>query len=97
MARNLGYLPPITFNSIDVSVLLTKIESLNDEVVLLRAGMTCQQTTTETLKKVWKETMSRVDILESKSFDVNNTDCYDGNTRQAKPQHKNHVIRAVHP
>ena len=40
VARNLGNLPLITFNSIDVSVLLTKIESLNDEVLLLRAGMT---------------------------------------------------------
>ena len=89
MARNLGNLPAIIFNSIDVSVLLTKIESLNDEVLLLRAGMTCQQTTTETLKKVCEETMSRVDILEGKSFDVNNTDCHDGNTRQ----HKNRVTR----
>ena len=38
------------FNSIDVSLLLMKTESLNDEVLLLRAGMTCQQTTAETLK-----------------------------------------------
>ena len=37
--------------------------------------------------------MSRVDILEGKSLDVNNTDCNDGNARQAKPQHKNRVIR----
>ena len=101
VVKNLGNLPPITFNSIDVSVLLMKIRRLNDEVLLLRAGMTSQQTTTETLKKVCEETMSRVDILEGKSFDVNktdcqdgnNTDCHDGNTRQAKPQHKNRVIR----
>ena len=50
VAKILGNLPAITFNSIDVFVLLTKIESLNDKVLLLRAGMTCQQTTTETLK-----------------------------------------------
>ena len=51
VARDLGNLPPITFNSIDVSVLLAKIESMHDEVQLMRAGMTCQQTTAETLKK----------------------------------------------
>ena len=56
VARDLGNLPPITFNSIDVSVLLAKIESMHDEVQLMRAGMTCQQTTAETLKKVCEET-----------------------------------------
>ena len=55
--------------------------------------MTCQQTTTETLKRVYEETMLRVNILECKNFDVNNTDCHDGNTCQAKPQLKNRVIR----
>ena len=39
VARDLGNLPPITFNSIDVSVLLAKIESMHDEVQLLRADM----------------------------------------------------------
>ena len=32
-------------------------ERLNDEVLLLRAGMTCQQTTTETLTTVCGETL----------------------------------------
>ena len=36
VARDLGNLPPITFNSIDVSVLLAKIESMHDEVQLMR-------------------------------------------------------------
>ena len=31
VARDMGNLPPITFNSIDVSVLLAKIESMHEE------------------------------------------------------------------
>ena len=31
IARDFGNLPPIRFDSLDVSVLLTKIESLNDK------------------------------------------------------------------
>ena len=73
VARDLGNLPPITFNAIDVSVLLAKIESMHDEVQLMRAGMTCQQTTAETLKKVCEETVFRMDVLESKTTQhVNN-------------------------
>ena len=58
VARDLGNLPPITFNSIDVSVLLAKIESMHDEVQLMRAGMTCQQSTAETLKRSVKKRCS---------------------------------------
>ena len=44
-----------------------------DEVQLMRAGMTCQQTTAETLKKVCEETVFRMDVLESKTTQhVNN-------------------------
>ena len=67
VARDLGNIPPITFNSIDVSVLLAKIESMHDEVQLMRAGVTCQQTTAETLKKVCEEMVFRMDVLESKT------------------------------
>ena len=55
LARDLGNLPPITFDSLDVPVLLTKIESLNDEVLLMRGAMKCQQITSEALTKVCSE------------------------------------------
>ena len=56
-----------------MSVLLAKIESMHDEVQLMRAGVTCQQTTAETLKKVCEETVLRMDVLESKTTQhVNN-------------------------
>ena len=92
VARDLGNLPPITFNSIDVSVLLAKIESMHDEVQLLRAGMTCQQTTAETLKQVCEETVSRMDMLESKTSGLSCSSCDDYVTRNTESQHVNPII-----
>ncbi|KAK2170819.1 hypothetical protein NP493_1137g00029 [Ridgeia piscesae] len=81
VARDLGNLPPITFGSLDVSVLLTKIESLNDEVLLMRGAMKCQQTTPEALTKVCSETISRVHKLESEMLGVRSPGCPDVNMK----------------
>ena len=49
-----GNLPPVTFDLLDVSVLfLMKIDSIDDEVLLMRSAMKWQQTTSETLTKVY--------------------------------------------
>ena len=77
VARDLGNLPPITFDSLDVSVLLTKIESLNDEVLLMRGAMKCQQTTSEALTNVCSETISRVHKLEGEMLGVRSPGCPD--------------------
>ena len=50
VASNLGNLPPITFDSIDVSVLLTKLERLTDQVAMLQTGLAAQTTVTENIK-----------------------------------------------
>ena len=38
VARNLSNLPPITFDSIEMSVLLTKLERLTDKVAMVQTG-----------------------------------------------------------
>ena len=81
VARDLGNLPPITFDSLDVSMLLTKIESLNDEVLLMRGAMKCQQTTSEALTKVCSETISRVHKLEGEMLGVRSPGCADVNMK----------------
>ena len=54
VARNLGNLPPVTFDLLDVSVLfLMKIDSLDDKLLLMKSAMKWQQTTSETLTKVY--------------------------------------------
>ena len=59
-------LPPITFNSIDVSMLLAKIEGLTDTVTMLQRGMDIQSDTCNTLSLVCKDLQSSQMTLSSK-------------------------------
>jgi len=64
VARNRSNLPPVTFDSVDVSALLTKMERIGDEVKILRAGVEAQHVCTEDLTNVCAGTISRLTSLE---------------------------------
>ena len=67
VASDLGNLPPITFNAIDVSVLLKKLESLSDKVEMLHAGVESQSTTTQNLVDICHSSTVRITDLERSS------------------------------
>ena len=71
VASNLSNLPPITFDSIDVSVLLTKLERLTDQVAMLQTGLAAQTTVTENSKGLYVNAVSRINILETHQHTTN--------------------------
>ena len=67
VASDLANLPPITFNAIDVSVLLKKLVSLSDKVAMLHAGVESQSTTTQNLVDICHSSTARITDLERAS------------------------------
>ena len=67
VASNLANLPPITFDSIDVSVLLLKLERVTDEVMMLKTGMKKHGMATQNLTDVCRDTVDRITDLEHSS------------------------------
>ena len=65
VAFDLGKLPPITFDSVDVSVLLRKIDNLECSVKLLMDGMNTVTNTNASICDMSKKLDSRVCELES--------------------------------
>ena len=63
-ASNLANLPPITFDSIDVSVLLLKLERLTDDVTILKSGLQSHGDATQGLTDVCRDTAARIAMLE---------------------------------
>ena len=75
---DLKKLPPITFNSIDVTVLLSRVQSLNDEVTMLKTGIASQHQTNSALQsvcsdmqKVIQQNSTRLDRVEQKDIEMN--------------------------
>ena len=64
VASNLANLPPITFDSIDVSVLLLKLERLTDDVTILKSGLQSHGDATQGLTDVCRDTAARIAMLE---------------------------------
>ena len=73
VARDLTNLPPITFDSIDVTVLLTKLERLTDQVAMLQTDLEAQTTVTENIKGLYVNAVSRIHSLETYQH-IANTD-----------------------
>ena len=67
VASDLANLPPITFNAINVSVLLQKLESLSDRVAMLHAGVESQSMTTQNLVDICHSSTTRITALERSS------------------------------
>jgi len=67
VVQNLSKLPPITFDSIDVSVLLTNLKNLQTEVDLLKGGMRDQMTTTDSMRAAMTTMNDRIDGLEKET------------------------------
>lgn len=65
VALNLSNLPPITFDSIDVTVLLNTIRKTQVEITMLKSAVTSTQENANTLKESVREIHDRVNILES--------------------------------
>ena len=64
VALDLGKLPPITFDSIDVSVLLRKIDNLECSVNLLKDGMNNVANSCTGMSDISKTLDNRVSVLE---------------------------------
>ncbi len=64
VASNLADLPPITFDSIDVSVLQLKWERLADDVTILKSGLQSHGESTQGLTDVCQDTAARIAELE---------------------------------
>ena len=65
VARNRSNLQSITFDSIDVSVLLTKLERLTDQVAMLQTGLEAQTTVTQNIKELNDNAVSWIHRLET--------------------------------
>ena len=65
VALNLAKLPPVTFDSIDVSALLHSIQHAQFEIDLLRACVQTQQTGSESLREVVGSVSVRLAAVES--------------------------------
>ena len=70
VAKDLSKLPPITFDSIDVSALLAKIQNTQVELDMLKTGMSAINSTNDSLRVVTQNLQSRVAKIEDGS---NNT------------------------
>ena len=64
VASNIADLPPITFDSIDVSVLQLKWERLADDVTILKSGLQSHGESTQGLTDVCQDTAARIAELE---------------------------------
>ena len=64
VAKDLGRLPPISFESIDVSLLLTKIEKTSSELNAMKVSMSTQHANTELLKSVVCDLESRITVAK---------------------------------
>ncbi len=65
VALNLAKLPPVTFDSIDVSALLHSIQHAQFEIDLLRACVQTQQTSSDSLREVVGSVSVRLAAVES--------------------------------
>ena len=68
VAHDLSKLPPITFDSIDVTVLLNAIRNTQTEVKLLKSAINTSTENTSTLTESLRKINGRVDTLESSHF-----------------------------
>ena len=71
VAHDLGKLPPIHFDHIDVTVLLNKIQNVNMAVKLLKEGMSEMCNTNESIHEKNTSFESRIEKLENYFKDLN--------------------------
>ena len=65
VAQDLSNLPPISMDSIDVSVLLRKIESLSAQVSMLKTGLATQCDTTKSLVDQYNAVSNKVETMST--------------------------------
>ncbi len=64
VARDLSKLPPITFDSLDESMLLSQIQKTQAEVNVLKATVASQNSVADSLKEVASDLQVRVSRIE---------------------------------
>ena len=82
VALNLCKLPPISFDSIDVTNLLTSLQKVNTDVKMLREGLDAQCKISDSLSKISSNLQERMINIETKCEDNdrsrNTTHFFDG-------------------
>ena len=72
VARDLGKLPPVTFDSIDVSALLHSIRQNEAAINVLKDCVTTQQASAKTIVGVVNNVVSRISAVELRQPSVRN-------------------------
>ena len=85
VALDLAKLPPVTFDSIDVSTLLNSIRQNEAEITLLKDCLTTHQASSKTLIAVDNDVVSRLAEVETRKPPVRDVGLLDATVRSSVP------------
>ena len=85
VALDLAKLPPVTFDSIDVSTLLNSIRQNEAEITLLKDCLTTHQASSKTLIVVVNDVVSRLAEMETRKPPVRDVGLLDATARSSVP------------